>query len=167
MIAFKEARPGEWLVSTSSNMLAELFAQLRPELAPAEQQGYDTSRVYLLLDELLSNVHRHGYDARDGEPIGVRVRTHADRVQIVVRDMAPTFDSATYALTRTAPPPSSGATGGMGLFIIYSMCESFEHRIPQEGGNAVYLTMKLPRRGAPNDGNVHVKRDAVVRSAGH
>jgi anti-sigma regulatory factor (Ser/Thr protein kinase) len=135
-------------------MLQEFFSQLRPELAPAEQQGYDTSRIYLLLDELLSNVHRHGYSERDGEPIGVRVRAQGDRVQIVVRDMAPTFDSATYALTRTAPPPSSGATGGMGLFIIYSMCESFVH-------------MKLPRRGASSDGEINASRDATVRSAGH
>lgn len=149
MAAFLTARPGEVVVHTSPQMLQELFTQLRSELAPAERDGYDTGRVYLLLDEVLSNVQRHGYAGSDGCPIGVRVRVQGDRVHMIVRDSAPTFDIASHAVTRTAPPPER-ATSGMGLFIVQSMCESFVHRVPQEGGNAVYLVMRMPRRGTEN-----------------
>jgi anti-sigma regulatory factor (Ser/Thr protein kinase) len=166
MRSFKESRPGEWIVATSQEMLQELFARLRSELAPAEQQGYDSSRLYLLLDELLSNVYRHGYQGRDGEPIGVRVRMQGERAHVVVRDLAPTFDTAGHALTRKAPPPESGARGGMGLFIISSMCESFEHRVPHEGGNAVYVVMKLPRRGAPTEAETREPSRVASRDAG-
>jgi anti-sigma regulatory factor (Ser/Thr protein kinase) len=163
MRGFETARPGEVTIATSAEMLQELFAQLRPVLAPAEREGYDTSRVYLLLDELLSNVHRHGYEGGDGLPIGVRVRVQDDRVHIVVRDAAKTFDAARHAVTRKAPPPDR-ATGGMGLFIVQSMCESFVHRVPQEGGNAVYLVMRMPRRGT--DKQETRDRRAVGQTAG-
>jgi anti-sigma regulatory factor (Ser/Thr protein kinase) len=145
---FKEHRPGELIVSTSPRMLQDLFAGLKPVFAPAEKEGYDTSRVYLLLDELLSNAYRHGYKERDGEPIGVRLRVQEQYCYLAVRDLAPSFDSASHAETRSAPHPESGQTGGMGLVIVHSMCESFVHHVPNEGGNVVYLVMKLPRRTA-------------------
>jgi anti-sigma regulatory factor (Ser/Thr protein kinase) len=143
---FHDRRPGEVVVRTSPQMLQDLFDRLKPTLAPAEQQGYDTSRVYLLLDEMVSNAHRHGYGGADDEPVGVRVRVQGEYVYIAVRDLAPTFDSARHAATRTAPAPDSGATGGMGLVIVQSMCESLVHQVPKEGGNAVYAVMKLQRR---------------------
>jgi anti-sigma regulatory factor (Ser/Thr protein kinase) len=157
MRQFHDPRPGEVIVRTSASMLQDLFGSLRPVLAPAERSGYDTSRVYLLLDEILSNVYRHGYSETDGEPIGVRLRLQGERVHVVVRDLAPTFDAARHAETRSAPPPEH-ATGGMGLFIVQSMCESFVHQVPHEGGNAVYVVMKLTRRATSE------ARPARVRS---
>ena len=143
---FQETRPGEIVVTTSPRMLQDLFEKLKPGLEPATRDRFDTSRVYLLLDELLSNIHRHGYAGEDRRPIGVRLRLHHEYVYLAVRDLAPTFDSARHAETRTAPPPDSGQTGGMGLVIVRSMCESLTHQVPHEGGNALYLVMKLMRR---------------------
>jgi len=146
MRAFQASRPGEILIRTSPQMLEETFAKLRPQLAAAESAGHDTSRVYLLLDELLSNIYRHGYGEARGEPIGVRVRVENGEVHLVVRDLAPTFDVAAHAATRQAPPPEKGQRGGMGLFIVYSMCESFVHNEPRDGGNIIFLRLKLPKR---------------------
>jgi anti-sigma regulatory factor (Ser/Thr protein kinase) len=148
MGGFQDVRPGELVVHTSAQMLEDTFARLRPILAPAEKDGYDTSRVYLLLDELLSNVYRHGYKEDDGRPIGVRVRLRDGFLEVAVRDHAPTFDVARHAATRQAPPPERGQRGGMGLFIVYSMCDTFVHQVPREGGNVVFASMRLPRRGA-------------------
>lgn len=147
MLEFHDRRPGEIVARTSPQMLQDLFDRLKSTLSPAEQQGYDTSRVYLLLDEMVSNAYRHGYNGKDGEPVGVRVRVQGEYAYVAVRDLAPTFDSARHAATRAAPPPDSGATGGMGLVIVQSMCESLVHQVPKEGGNAVYAVMKLQRRG--------------------
>jgi len=146
MPPFRDARPGELVIATSPQMLQEFFGRLRPLLAPAERDGFDTSRVYLLMDEILSNVHRHGYGSADGQPIGVRLRLQTGTLHVAVRDHAPTFDCAAHAATRTAPPLDSVQRGGMGLFLVRNMCESFVHRVPLEGGNAVYAVMKLPRR---------------------
>ena len=148
MRSFKDPRPGEVVVTTSPHMLQDLFGRLKPVLAPAEKAGWDTSRVYLLLDEILSNVHRHGYAEREGEPLGVRLRVQDRFCYLAVRDLAPTFDSARHAETRSVPSPESGQTGGMGLVIVQSMCESFVHQVPHEGGNALYLVMKLQPRFA-------------------
>jgi anti-sigma regulatory factor (Ser/Thr protein kinase) len=146
MAPFRDVRPGEIVIATSTQMLQDFFARVRPLLAPAERDGFDTSRVYLLLDEILSNVHRHGYAGTNGQPIGVRLRLQDGYVHLAVRDHAPTFDCAAHAATRTAPPPESAQPGGMGLFLVRNMCDSFVHRVPLEGGNAVYAVMKLPRR---------------------
>ena len=156
MREFHDRRPGEVVIRTSPHMLQVLFDGLKQTLAPAEQQGFDTSRVYLLLDEMVSNAYRHGYNEQDDEPVGVRVRVQGDYVYVAVRDLAPTFDSARHAATRTAPPPDSGATGGMGLVIVQSMCESLVHQVPKEGGNAVYAVMKMQRRGRLSPARVHV-----------
>jgi hypothetical protein len=43
------------------------------------------------------------------------------------------------------------------------MCESFVHRAPQEGGNAVYLVMRMPRRGV-DSGAAESPRAAVSKS---
>ena len=149
MRSFAATRPGEVVVRTSPQLLRDLFAKLEPALAPARETGFDIGRVHLALDELLSNVFRHGYGGREGEPIGVRLRLRGEFCHLALRDLAPTFDSARHAETRTAPPPDSGQTGGMGLFIVQKMCDSFTHQVPHEGGNALYLVLRLLRRDTP------------------
>ena len=146
MRTFREQRSGEVIVLTSPHFLQEVFEKLRPQLQPARDAGYDISRVYLMLDEMLSNTYRHGYKRAAGQPIGVQVRVHGDRCTVVVRDLAPTFDTARHALTRSLPAPESGEPGGRGLVIVQRMCESFAHRTPDEGGNLVVLVMKLLQR---------------------
>jgi anti-sigma regulatory factor (Ser/Thr protein kinase) len=148
---FCEPRPGEVVVHTSPTFLEEVFEQIRQRLQPARDAGCDTSRVYLMLDELLSNIFRHGYRSAEGQPIGVQVRVQGEYCYVALRDRAPTFDSPRSAAHRALPTPESGKTGGRGLVIVHRMCESFEHRVPAEGGNALYLVMKLIRRAAAAD----------------
>ncbi|UCE03389.1 MAG: ATP-binding protein [Candidatus Latescibacterota bacterium] len=151
---FEQPRGGELVVRTSPTFLEEVFQQIRPRLQPARDAGCDTSRVYLLLDELLSNIFRHGYRGAEGQPIGVQVRVQGEYCYVALRDLAPTFDSPRSAAHRALPSPESGKTGGRGLVIVHRMCESFEHRVPAEGGNALYLVMKLIRRSATADDRV-------------
>jgi len=146
---FRTARPGEVLVHTSPYYLQIAFARLKPLLRPAQQAGYDTSRVFLILDEVLSNVYRHGYRRAAGEPIGVQLWLRGRRCRITVRDLAPSFDSAWHAATRVLPTPESGSPGGRGLVIVHRMCESMQHRVPDEGGNELELVMLLVRRCEP------------------
>ena len=146
MAAFREARLGEILVETSPNLVPEVLAQVRPQLAEAQQQGYEVSRIMLMLDEIVSNIYRHGYRRQDGKPVGIRIRVEGDVCQIAVRDQAPTFDCVGHAETRALPDPRLGKPGGMGLIIMQNLCESFVHQVPSDGGNALYMTLRLRRR---------------------
>jgi len=146
MAIFRETRPGEFLFETSEQLVPEVLEAVRPQLQEAEQQGFETSRVMLMLDEVVSNVYRHGYRNQEGQPIGVRVRIEEDVVQIAVRDQAPTFDSATHAETRALPDPRLGKPGGMGLIILRKLCENFMHQTPADGGNALYMSVRLNRK---------------------
>lgn len=146
MAIFRETRPGELLFETSTHLVPEVLEKVGPQLQEAEQQGFDTTRVMLMLDEVVSNVYRHGYRNQNGQPIGVRIRIEGDLVQIAIRDRAPTFDSARHADTRALPDPRLGKPGGMGLIILQKLCEKFMHQIPSDGGNALYISVRLRRK---------------------
>ncbi len=146
MSHFPDLRPGEAIVLTSPHFLQEAFAAIKPHLQPARRAGYEIGRVFLILDELLSNVYRHGYRRAAGRPIGMRLRVEADLCHIGVRDLAPVFDSAGEARQRALPEPESGAPGGRGLVIVHRMCESFQHRPGKNGGNELSLVLKMMRR---------------------
>ena len=143
MKTFQKQYPGEIIVRTAPDFLQRTFNQLRGNLKLTLEDGYDVSRVYLMLDEVLSNIYKHGYGRQDGQPIGVRVRVENGLCVIVTRDLAPTFDSPGQARTRVLPDPETGAPGGRGLVIVHRMCESFEHEAPPEGGNVLRLVLKL------------------------
>lgn len=151
MTAFRITQPDEVLVHTAPDFLQTAFERLRPYLKPVYDAGYDVSRIYLMLDEILSNIYKHGYGRQSGRPIGVQVRVHDDVCVITTRDLAPTFDSAKHARTRVLPDPETGAPGGRGLVIVHRMCESFEHWAPAGGGNVLRLVMKLVTRREPSD----------------
>ena len=146
MRSFRHTRPDEIIVRTAPDFLQEAFRRLRGAMKPALDAGYDVSRIYLILDEILSNMYKHGYGRREGEPIGVHLRIQDDVCVITARDLAPTFDSARHACTRVLPDPEAGAPGGRGLVIVNRLCESFEHSVTPEGGNVLRLVMKLVAR---------------------
>jgi anti-sigma regulatory factor (Ser/Thr protein kinase) len=141
-----EPRPGEFIVHTSPSFLQEVFERLKPVLQPARQAGYDVGRVYLILDELLSNVYRHGYGCASGQPIGVSVEIRDSHCFMRIRDRAPLFDSPLHARHRALPAPESGAPGGRGLVIVHRMCPTFTHRAGAEGGNELELVLNMVRR---------------------
>ena len=161
---FRDTRPGEVVVHTSPNYLQVAFARVKPVLRAAQAAGYDTSRVFLILDEVLSNVYRHGYRRATGLPIGVQVGVDGSRCHITVRDLAPRFDSAGHAATRELPALESGAPGGRGLVIVHRMCESLRYRAPAEGGNELELVMQLVRRFDPQVADSAAVGETVCRT---
>jgi anti-sigma regulatory factor (Ser/Thr protein kinase) len=150
MAIFRETRPGEHLFETSPELVPEVIDTVRAELKEAEDQGYEISRVLMMLDEVVSNIYRHGYRKQNGKPIGVRLRVEGDLVQIAVRDRAPTFNSVGHAESRALPDPRLGKPGGMGLIILQKLCERFEHQTPSDGGNALYMAVRLRSKSDRN-----------------
>ncbi len=146
MKTFRTPFRDELLVHTSPHFLEEVFTWIRPVLRPAHRAGYEISRIFLILDEVLSNVYRHGYARAAGQPIGVRLRVEGDRCDITIRDLAPHFDGAWHTQRSALPAPESGAPGGRGLVIVQRIVESIVHRVPPEGGNELHLVMRMLRR---------------------
>jgi len=150
MKTFREPRPGEVIVHTSPHFLQEFFERLKPLLLPARRAGFDVGRVYLILDEMLSNVYRHGYKSAAGQPIGVVLDIQGSRCHIRIRDLAPLFDSPLHARHRALPAPESGSPGGRGLVIVHRMCDVFTHGGGEEGGNELELVLRMVRRFGPD-----------------
>ena len=163
MKTFRHTRPEEVIVRTAPDFLQETFERLHGSLKPAQDAGYDISRIYLTLDEILSNMYKHGYGRKDGEPIGVQLHVQGDRCVITARDLAPTFDSAKHARTRVLPEPETGAPGGRGLVIVHRMCESFEHYAPPEGGNVLRIVTKLIVRRDAGSAKMRPKKAAKAQ----
>ena len=163
MKALAPARPDEVIIQTGPDFLRDAFERLRHSMQAAADAGYDVSRIHLMLDEILSNIYKHGYGRQDGQPIGVVVRVQGDTCVITTRDLAPTFDSARHARARVLPDPNTGAPGGRGLVIVHRLCESFDHDTPPEGGNALRLVMKLVGSHGPRGGGSRTRATAKTR----
>ena len=140
---FRTAYQDEFLVRTSPQFLEDVFHWVRPILRPSHRAGYEIGRVFLILDEVLSNVYRHGYGRAGGQLIGVRLRVEGDRCDIIVRDLARHFDGAWHAKRSALPAPESASPGGRGLVIMQRIVESIVHRVPPEGGNELHLVMRM------------------------
>ena len=110
--------------------------------------------VELVLEELGTNVLRHGYGPDRTGPLTIEVQVHPDRIEFALEDEAPTFDP------RTAPAPDrpqsleAAQVGGLGLSMVASMTSRLEHdRL--DGGNRVRAT--IPRT-ATNDASTENDR---------
>jgi anti-sigma regulatory factor (Ser/Thr protein kinase) len=100
-------------------------------------------RMMVALDELLSNVVRHGRPA-DGS-IRVRFETGDDLVTLTVEDTAPAFNPL------AAPAPDISATvdqrqpGGVGIAVVVGLLEDVRYE-RVDGRNRVTLVDRLSRR---------------------
>jgi serine/threonine-protein kinase RsbW/sigma-B regulation protein RsbU (phosphoserine phosphatase) len=120
-----------------------------PELAKAfdawaARAGVATGDAYhvnLVVEELVTNVIRHGLGIGHPGTISLRVRQSAEQVlDIELRDDAPPFDPF------EVPPPSltadldERAVGGLGVHFVRAFMD--EHRYLREGGHNVVLLQK-------------------------
>jgi anti-sigma regulatory factor (Ser/Thr protein kinase) len=111
-------------------------------------------RFQVVLDEILSNIVRHGYRGREGL-IRLTFSREPETVCVNVVDQAPPFDPTTAPVPDTTSPLESRRPGGLGVRFAESLLDglSYERRGDE---NHVRLTWRLPGSGAPagtQDGN--------------
>ena len=111
-------------------------------------------RFQVVLDEILSNIVRHGYQGREGA-VSLRFALERDLVTVDVVDQAPPFDPSQAPAPDTTSPLESRRPGGLGVQFAESLLDglSYERRGEE---NHVRLTWRLPAPGAPAgtaDGN--------------
>lgn len=85
-------------------------------------------RVRLVVEELVVNVIKHGFDSAAPHEILLDVRTEPRGVAVTVEDDGKPFDPS-----RTAPPrlealAEAGKSGGLGVAIIRKVARDLEYR---------------------------------------
>lgn len=129
-------------ITGSDEGLQAGFAELEGSLFYASLPAKIQYIVYLILDELLSNVVLHG--GVENARIAVRLAVVGSLLEIGIEDNAAPFNPWT-----ASPPQESGeledlTIGGRGIHMIRQVVESkdYEHA---EDRNRVTMTVRMPR----------------------
>jgi serine/threonine-protein kinase RsbW/sigma-B regulation protein RsbU (phosphoserine phosphatase) len=105
-----------------------------------------TTDLDVVLDEILSNIVRHGLrDGREHE-IRVAIAIEPDAVMLTIEDDGPPFDPLSY------PPPDldadldTRAVGGLGIHLVRRLMDDVQYERAAER-NRVVLRKRRPRPG--------------------
>lgn len=119
----------------------------RQALSP--RQGYALS---LALEELVTNVVKHGYAGRDtaGESMTVTARTEAGRVFVAIEDGGVAFDPTAAPEVDTDLDIEERKIGGLGVHLVRTLVEQLSYR-RQDGRNI--LTFQIAPDAAAEAGD--------------
>jgi serine/threonine-protein kinase RsbW len=103
--------------------------------------------IHLCLEEALSNVIRHGYQGRPGQPISIEFAQRPGILEFIVEDQAPPFDP--LALKEIGPGPAPASIdefplGGRGIGLMRKFAGSLAYqRLPN--GNRLSIRFERVR----------------------
>jgi sigma-B regulation protein RsbU (phosphoserine phosphatase) len=95
----------------------------------------------LAVNEAASNVVRHAYGGRTGQPLRIEADVFDDRLEVVLRHQGRHFAPA----PGHGAPPTEPREGGLGLFIIRQFAENVEYSVDALG----YAYTRLVKRLCP------------------
>lgn len=110
------------------------------ESVPFDDDPEGTRYNFLVaLQEMVTNVYRHGYQGDESQPLQVEFSVDAAGVRVVVRDRGPEFDpreQATPSLAEDRPPTDAG---GFGIMIARAVMDGVEYE-RRDGWNVLTMT---------------------------
>jgi serine/threonine-protein kinase RsbW len=118
--------------------LAAIDGARRWAAAHARSSAMDEAEIGELevaMTEALSNVIRHSYEGRVGEPVLLSLDIDDSRLALGIRDRGRPFDPASYR----PPDLEEPGEGGYGIFLIEELMDEFSRRPLQDGGTLVEL----------------------------
>jgi serine/threonine-protein kinase RsbW len=107
--------------------------------------------VQVALDEILSNVVRHGGTGRDRAFIEVTFALAGGSLQVTVVDDGPELDPLTLPEPDTAAPLDDRRPGGLGVHLVKRLMDRVEYA-RRDGRNYLTIGWRLPAPGAPASG---------------
>ncbi len=114
--------------------------------------GQEASSIALAIDEAVTNVIRHGYDGRGGQPIEVTLaqvdRGGAPALEVTIRDRGRQVDPASIVgrdLTDIRP-------GGLGTHIIRTVMDEVEYSLGEPAGMRLRVLKRLGSCRETSDG---------------
>jgi serine/threonine-protein kinase RsbW len=114
------------------------------ELGLDEWAAYD---LLLAVDEVCSNVLKHGYGGRAGR-LTVSVAAVAGGVQAVVRDWGMGFDPEAVPVPDLSVPLEQRTLGGLGLHLVRQTVDELRFAFGGASGNTVTMVKLLQEGGA-------------------
>ena len=86
----------------------------------------------LALDEVVTNVVRHGFDDRSGQEVVAHITTQQGELMTVVTDSGRPFNPLEVPAPDLDVPLSERTLGGLGIHLVRSLMDSLEYRREQE-----------------------------------
>ena len=109
-----------------------------------EQHGINEGAVFdltLALEEIFTNIIRHGYQDREPHEIDLVIRKQGDWLTLRVADDGQPFDPSKMASPNLHLPPEQRAVGGLGIHLVKSVTDALEYR-RENGKNVVTVKKK-------------------------
>ena len=133
------------LTITLANELSEIArAQtLVEEFGTAHEVASDVIHAFTLcLEEIVSNIIRHGYDEGERRPIDLRLSIGGGRMVLEVADTGRPFNPLDQADPDTDIPLEERQIGGLGIYLVKNMMDEFEYR-RQKNKNILVMTKRF------------------------
>lgn len=142
----RPAAAGEVDLRIASHPSSLRFARLLVEecCSQLEAETAATREIVQAVDEVVSNIIRHGYGGDTTQPIRIACRREGDAVEVQICDRGPEFDPFAQAV----PPPEEMRRGGRGIFLVRSLMDGWTHS-RDDGWNRIRLTKHCLRPGRP------------------
>jgi serine phosphatase RsbU (regulator of sigma subunit)/anti-sigma regulatory factor (Ser/Thr protein kinase) len=141
----KRVQPGPFTWSLATAELTHLAPIRDFVIETAEQFGADQQAVddlVLCIDELATNIVMYGYQEQPN-PIELTLWLEAGTIVVKLRDQAPPFDPTQLADPDTSLPLSARPIGGLGIFLVRRLMNSFTYQRIADQYNEVTLTKKI------------------------
>ena len=122
--------------------LARLFDEFREGCGISDDDG---AHIHLILEEVVSNVIKYGYDDGLEHRINVDVAVDGDHVTIRIEDDGKPFNPLDAPHPKLDLPIEQRPIGGLGVFIVKSVADSVDYR--RDGGRNVVTVRKKIARG--------------------
>jgi|SRR5665213_708622 len=107
----------------------------------------------LCLEEILSNIIRHGYANEPGHPISIRFTAiRRGNFQLVIEDQAPPFNPVTAPISPIEETLEGRRDGGLGIRLIRDFAGNMKHE-SVTGGNRLSVRFSVPNQapGGPSE----------------
>ena len=98
-----------------------------------------TYRLTLSLDEIVSNVIRHGYSDSNDHVVEVRLSVHDGVVTSVIEDDGHPYDPRESPEPDLSMPVEQRGPGGLGIFLVRQMMDSIDYA-RRDGRNILTVT---------------------------
>lgn len=104
----------------------------------------------LCLEEVLSNIIRHGYANEPGHAISVRFSTiRKDEFQLAIEDQAPPFNPVTAPIPPVEDTLEGRRDGGLGIRLARTFAGNMTHK-SLAGGNRLIIRFSEPIQALDN-----------------
>jgi serine/threonine-protein kinase RsbW len=126
------------------NRLAELDGVTEKVMDFGRRHGLATRVVHdltLALEEVLSNVIKHGYPEGGDHEISLRVRVEPGQVRAEIEDDGRPFNPLKAPEPDTTKPLEERAVGGLGIHLVRKLMDALEYR--RQGGKNLLTIRKL------------------------